>query len=188
MKHASRQRGWILIVVLLLLLALTVVVAGYYAQSEDTMFAAQASRAQQVAYAHAQYGLQKGIRDLRTGALTLSLAGTCDQPNPRNCTAGFFIDQAALSGNNPNPVNNGKVSPDGGVYDLNEGGGLQYEYLVFRRSGDPGLPSNRYVVRSVGYYGFRLDAPNLVTTILEAEIDIGNPSGFNCQNDYECGK
>ena len=71
------------------------------------------------------------------------------------------------------------------------GGGLRYRYIIYRRGNDPGLPLNRYTVRGIGYYGTTRDSPNFMSTIIEAEIDVGlnnNPVGglVGCTG-YECG-
>lgn len=174
MKRRKSPRGVVLIAVLLLLVLLSVLVASYYTQSEDGLLTAQASARQQVAVSHAQQGADIAIYELRAGITSVgALAGQCDPSATHdvltNCGAGTYIHRL--------PIDNGNVG------DIENGAGLQYQFFVYRR---PGAPLNRYTVQSTGYAGFGLASPNLITSQVEVEIEIGQGNTFKCVNSYEC--
>lgn len=171
-----RQRGWVMIAVLMILLLLTLLTTGFYMQAEDATSLTRTTQAQQVAIAHAEHGLQEAIRMIRAAQVsTGSILGQCTDAEvaANTCPAGNFISSALVD--------------NGGTADLASGGGLQYQFVIYKRpSGDPGQPVNRVVVRSTGYHGYRLTAANLVTSIVEVEMDVGKGNKFECVGSYEC--
>jgi hypothetical protein len=178
-----RPRGVVLIAVLLLLVLLSLLVASYYNQSEDSLLTAQASARQQVAVSHAQQGAEQAVYELRGGLLNVgTLVGQCCPASPPGdpaCIGGDVPTQCTVAGSfiQRGPIDNGQVG------DLENGAGLQYQFFVFRR---PGAPLNRYTVQSTGYAGYALASPNLITSQVEVEIEIGQGSTFKCVNSYEC--
>ena len=179
-------RGYVMIFVLLILLVLTMVVASLYAQGAELRSANQTLAMQQIAEMNADRGVQQAIQDLRSGNLNLTLIyNTCTPGNDHrnNCPAGYLEMPAS-----PNP--------DGGIPILTnactgssacnpaEGAGLQYTYFVYR-SANPSTPVNRYTIQATGYAGMSETALNLVTAVVEVEIEQGALS-FQCVNSYEC--
>lgn len=181
LKARRSPRGVVLVAVLLLLVLLSLVVASYYNQSGDSLITAQASSRQQVAVGHAQRGADQAIFELRGGLLNVStLVGVCCPAVAGDgscaggdvtalCPAGSFIQRG--------PIDNG------GVGELESGAGLQYQFFVYRR---PGAPLNRYTIQSSGFAGFTVGSPNLITSLVEVEIEVGEGSAFRCVNSYEC--
>ena len=89
------------------------------------------------------------------------------------------------------PITSRYLSPrvdNGSTLDLTANGGLQYEYIIYQKptASDPGQPNNRYVVRSVGFYGFTTTSSTSTRSIVEAEVDIGHATTFRCLGGYEC--
>jgi hypothetical protein len=185
MKTIRRQRsgGWVLAAVLAVLLLLSLLVAGFYAQSQDATAMTRVSMGQQLALSHAEFGVQEAVRGLRAQQVPTGLiTTTCTDAEVAGgtCPAGGSIVSDL--------VDNGPAQP------LSTMGGLQYQYVVYRRTTtDAAQPPNRFVVRSTGFYGYcnappctALDAAASVTTILEVEVDVGNGSAYECTGGYEC--
>jgi len=160
----------VLLAVLVLLLALSLGVAAYYSQAESWTMVSQNSKAQSLAVAKAEAGLQEAVRQLRSNAIDPTvITGTCTSQEVLNgvCPNLNFIQRG--------PYNNGDA--DAG-HSLEMGDALQYQYFIYKPTGaDPGMPSNRFVVQVHGFCGYSLNSPNLVTSVVEAEVDIGR-SGF----------
>lgn len=176
-KRARAQRGWVMITVLMILLVLTLVVSGFYMQAEDSTSINRMNQGQKFAVAHAEQGLQEGVRMVRAAQVSIPL-GTCLDAEiaAGTCPPGNFVASPL--------VNNGNA------LELAAGGGLQYQFFIYKRTnvGDVGVPTsvNRVVIRSNGFYGYTLNSPNLVTSILEVEMDVGRGNNFQCVNSYEC--
>lgn len=175
MSRRNQPRGWVMLMVLLVLMMTSILVAGFYTMSSDASGMSRTVVGQQVAMSHADTGLQEGLRAMR--AQQIDLSGITAQ-----CTAAQVDADACTSRYLSPRVDNGSS------LDLTANGGLQYEYIIYQKptASDPGQPSNRFVVRSVGYYGFTLTSNNLSTSIVEAEIDIGRATAFKCLGGYEC--
>jgi type II secretory pathway pseudopilin PulG len=165
------RRGAVLLFVLVAIAVLGILVAAYYSQAGESQLTAQSVAAQQVAMSRAEKGLQEALRRLRTGGIVIAGITPCTEADPLNCPAGTFVYQA--------PVDNGQATY------LEQGGGLEYDFVVFKR---PllGAPPNRYNVRATGFYGYTRTATNLATAVVEAEIDVGRDNRFRCADDYEC--
>lgn len=167
-------RGYILIVVMMLLLVLSFGAAAFFVQSHDLTVTTRSNYHQQIAVSHADQGLQEALRALRGLEMDVyAIAGTCTDAEVSADTCAFLARSGIL---------------DGGSADLGAGGGLMFEYIVYRRTTtDPGYPPNRYVIRSNGYSGYTLTSPNLVTSAVEMELDVGRNTRFNCGGGgYEC--
>ena len=174
-RRRRGQRGWVMLVVMLVLLVISIIVAAFFLQASDAAAMGRILTSQQVAVSHAEFGLQDGIRALRAQQIPVTgMASACtDAEVDANICGSAIISPL---------VDNGQVRP------LNDEGGLQYQYLVYKRPSisDPGQPPNRYVIRATGYYGYSLVSPNLVTSVVEAEIDLGKDNKFKCTGGYEC--
>jgi hypothetical protein len=175
MNRRTQPRGWVMIMVLLVLLVMSILVAGFYAMSFDSAGMSRIIVAQQVAMSHADTGLQDGLRAMRALQLDTSVLTT-------QCTSAEVDSNACAT------IISSTLGDNGSGADLSANGGLQYQYFVYRKptADDPGQPSNRFVVRSVGYYGYLQTANNLVTSVVEAEIDIGSGTNYKCTGGYEC--
>jgi Tfp pilus assembly protein PilX len=165
-RNTRRPRGWIMLAVLGLLLLVTMIATGLYTQSEQHLFTTKAMAAQQVAVQRAEQGFQIALQGVRASTIPVtSITQFCNTTLAQDCptTARYTIL----------PVDNGTV------LGLSQGGGLQYQYYIIRRN-LPGTPVNRYVIQSVGFYGFS-GTPNIVSSIVEGDVDVGtsNPGGLS---------
>lgn len=172
--HRRGRRGWVLIAVLAVLALLSALAAAFFVQAQNAGAGNRIGMARLAAANRADLQLQTAIRGLRARDLDLGIvAGDCTDAQVTDGTCpSMFI--SALGDN-------------GTALDLAAGGGLQGQFFIYRRAVvDDGRPANRYVVRAVGYSGYTLDSPNLVTSMVEAEVDVGSGTGFKCVGGYEC--
>lgn len=164
-----------MITVMLALMLISLLVASFFATSTDSAAISRVIVGQEIAMSHADIGLQEALRAMRSQQIGPSvIAGPCSS--------------ADVDANNCRPAPTPLLVDHGAAKELGENGGLQYEYLIYRRPnvGDPGQPTNRLVVRSTGYYGYSKTSANLITSIVEAEVDVGSGSRFQCVGGYEC--
>ncbi len=169
-----RQGGWVLIMVLAALLLLSLLVAGFFAQAQDAAAMTRVNLGQQLAMSHAEFGAQEAIRALRSQQIPVTgLTSTCSDAQILTDTCGAVIKSPLYD--------NGTLNSLGNM------GGLQFQYWIYKRdSTDPAQPPNRYMVRSTGYYGYRLTSNALVTSIVEVEVDVGKANNYQCTGGYEC--
>lgn len=165
-----------MLAVLVALFLISILVAGFYLQARDSSSFATVSVAQKIASANADMGLQEAIREVRGAQIPTGAIAPCTQAEvDTNTCAGAFVS----------PVIQGPAGVD-----LANGGGLQYQFMVYRLDlFDPlagGGSSGRYIIRSTGFYGQSLTAPGLVTSIVEAEVQMNTGSSFTCTGSYEC--
>jgi hypothetical protein len=162
LKLRRRQGGWVLLMVLAMLLMLSLLVAGLFAASSEHQMTTRSISGQQVAVQRAEEGLQVALQAIRGRQITMAATTNyCNQPLAADCPAGDRHSLPAVD--------------KGTTLDLREGGGLQYEYHVVRRQ-QPGAPIARFVVQSVGFYGYA-GSRNLISAIVEADVDMGAGSG-----------
>jgi len=153
-----RQGGWILLSVLGILLLLLLIVAGLYTASESQLITTKAVAGQQLAVQRAEQGLQVAMGEIRGGSLLIQTSmNYCNAPLASDCPP---TDRISIA-----PVNNGNTA------ELRDNGGLQYEYHIVRRQ-QPGAPITRFVIQSVGFYGYA-GSRNLITAVVEADVDLG---------------
>ena len=169
MKTTSRrQRGFVLVTTMFTLLALTLVVTGYYSQTSASLQTSKVIAGSHVALSNARLGLQMGILAMRQRAFD---ASTITVP----CTTTANLNDPGLTACIPsvgmNAVGFRSVLVDNGGANSNlNSGGLQYEYVVYL---PPNAPPDRYIVRGIGYFGSTLTSRGLLSSVLEAEIDLG---------------
>lgn len=164
-----------MITVLLTLMLISLLVASFFATSTDSAAISRVIVGQEIAMSHADIGLQEALRAMRSEQINLlAITGPCS-------SADVDANSCATTVSSP-------LVDHGAAEDLGGNGGLQYEYVIYRRPnvGDPGQPMNRLVVRSTGYYGYSRTSANLITSIVEAEVDVGKGSRFKCVGGYEC--
>lgn len=164
-----------MITVMLALMLISLLVASFYATSTDSASVSRVIVGQEIAMSHADIGLQEALRAMRSQQLNL-LVSTAP------CSS------AEVDAESCEPVFALPLVDHGAAEDLGGNGGLQYKYVIYRRPnvGDPGQPENRLVVRSTGYYGYSMTSANLITSVVEAEVDVGRGSRFQCVGGYEC--
>jgi len=174
MSHRG-PRGWVMMMVLLVLVMLSLLVTGFYVISTDAATMSRVMVHQQVAMSHADVGLQEGIRAVRSQQIDLA-------PITAFCTS------AEVDANTCTAMVSIATVDNGGALDIGANGGLQYRWVIYRRpvTDDPGQPTNRFVIRSTGFAGYTLNSTNLVTSIVEAEVDVGRGTHFVCTGGYEC--
>lgn len=161
-KLGRRRGGWVLLMVLAMLLMLTLLVTGLFMQSSEHLMTTRSVAGQQIAVQRAEAGLQVALAGIRGRQITMTATTPyCNQVMAIDCPAS---DRYSIL-----PVDSGST------LDLREGGGLQYEYHVIRRQ-QPGVPTARFVIQSVGYYGY-VGSRNLVSAVVEADIDLAAASG-----------
>jgi hypothetical protein len=186
MRRPAAPRGYVLLFVLMILLVLSLVVASLYAQSEELRASNLTASFQQIAAVNADRGVQAAIQAVRNGTLSVP-SGTCTPGEAyRTDCPGLGAGYAEY----------GVPTSDGGIFiepgsacsgagcTPTEGSGLQYSYFVYR-SAAPSNPLNRYTIRATGYAGMSEQALNLVTSVVEVEIELGSLK-FQCTNSYEC--
>jgi hypothetical protein len=183
MKQRRRQGGWTLLMVLFILLALSFMVGAYYTQTEDHLFTGQAVGAHAIATARAEEGAQQAVALMRSGTINVNaITATCNDTasNPlTSCnTAGIGIMLNPTTGA---PLDNGHA------LSARQGGGLQYNYVIYKPQ-LTGATTNLYRVRSIGYYGYSLTSPNLFSSELEVTVEVGTTTTPPCSNpgDYGC--
>lgn len=162
-----------MVAVLVALLLLTVLASGFFLQARDSSTLSNISATQTIALNNADLGMQEAVRRVRAAQIPPVAVLTCTTADVDNglCTGTYTIGPIVGTGT-----------------DLLNGGGLQYQFIVYRRpqATDPNLPANRYVVRVTGYFGTNINSENLVTSVLEAEVDMGVGFKTNCVGGYEC--
>lgn len=168
------RRGVAMLGVLVALLLLSILGTGFFIQARDSATLSDLSMAQTIALNNAEMGMQEAVRRIRAAQIAPVTVMTCTSADvDANACVGTFTV--------------GPVSGPAGANLLN-GGGLLYTFLVYRRpaTADPGLPPNRYVVRVTGFFGPDINSESLVTSILEAEVDMGTGFRTACVGGYEC--
>lgn len=179
----ASPRGYVLAFVLFTLLILTVLIAAMYQESTEIRESSMSSTFSQVAAVNAERGLQEAIRAMRSGAIVVTgINGTCiGGPNYRtDCAGGTYVEL----GGGPSPDGGYLIVNNGNAYTPWEGGGLQYYYVIFK-SPIVNQPQARYTVQVTGYAGMSETAASLVTSVIEAEIEVGTDT-FQCNNAYDC--
>lgn len=181
------SRGYILVFVLLILLVLSLVVAALFVQAQELRSSTMAASNHTVAAANADRGIQEAIRALRNGDITVTgIVGTCPGgDNYRTCGVAAYVEPGIAVDGGILIITNSSVAADGGVLSPGEGGGLQFSYAIYRSSTVGSQPLNRYTIRATGYAGATETARNMVTSVVELEIEIGQ-TGFRCVNAYDC--
>lgn len=172
--NSRSRRGVAMLAVLVALLLLTILASSFFMQARDSASLGDISLAQTVSTSNAEMGMQEAIRRIRASQIEPVLIGTCTsaQVDANNCPAAFT--SGLISG----PL----------TVDPAQGGGLLYQFIVYQRPTfvDPGQPTNRYVIRATGFYGRDINAIALVTSVLEAEVDLGQGNRTQCVGSYEC--
>lgn len=164
-----------MLAVLVALLVLSVMASGFFLQARDSGTLSNIVMAQTIATSNAEMGLQEAVRRIRGAQIPPVLVAVCTTAQ---------VDTGACLGTTVI----GPITGPANVAPIN-GGGLLYQFLVYRRPGgaaDLALPPNRYVVRVTGFYGNDLDSPSLVTSIIESEVDMGTGFRTSCTGGYEC--
>ncbi len=172
-----RSAGFVLVMTMFTLLVLTMVVSGYYAQTAESLVSSKLIAGSHVALANARLGLQQGILTMRqappiTYDQITQTVPTFSLPDMTDVIPSTGIDGSGL-GFRSTMVDNGTGAS------LQNGGGLQYQWVVYRSPADvsavdsSGAPARRLRIRSIGYYGSSLTSRLLLTSVVEAEIDIG---------------
>ncbi len=173
------RRGVAMLAVLVALLLLSILASGFFLQARDAGTMNDIAMAQSIAVTNAEMGIQEAIRRVRSTQIDRTLVGFCSVAQIDNNTcpaspAGAW-SSGITSSSNPNPLT---------------GGGLLYDFIVFRRaepdlvSATPGM--TRYVIRATGYFGTALTSTSLVTSMLEAEVEMGAGNNTSCTGSYEC--
>ena len=168
------RRGVAMIAVLIALLLLTTLAAGFFLQARDAGSLNDISMSQSIAMTNAEMGMQEAIRRTRSAQFNTGLINDCfiAQVDTNTCPS---FSSGIISGAG-NPLN---------------GGGLLYEFMIYRRAElDPSIAAAgaattvRYVIRATGYYGRTLDSSDLVTSVLEAEVEMGSGNKTVCRGSY----
>ncbi|MDP1917040.1 MAG: hypothetical protein Q8L14_12375 [Myxococcales bacterium] len=169
------RRGVAMVAVLIALLLLTTLASGFFLQARDSGSLNDISMGQSVAVTNAEMGMQEAIRRVRSAQFDTALITPCLQMDVDNNTCGS-LSSGIISGPNNNPLT---------------GGGLLYQFMIYRRAeADPSTaaagasPTVRYVVRTTGYYGRTLGSASLVTSVLEAEVEMGSGNKTTCRGSY----
>jgi hypothetical protein len=185
LSRRRRSRGWVLLAVLAVLALLSALVAGFMLEARESEASNRVAVSRLLAASNAELTLNEALRALRSQQVSLApVTGACTDIQVEQGTCGTIV------------ISN--IIDRGNALDLHQGGGLQGRYFVYRRveGGDLGVPLNRYVVRAVGYSGYAppgsttdeqlLSSPNLMTSVVEAEVDLGRGTAFRCVGGYEC--
>ncbi|MBE2253925.1 MAG: hypothetical protein IAE78_30630 [Myxococcus sp.] len=166
------QRGIAMVSVLVALLLLTVIASGFFLQARDTATLSNITATQIIATNNAEMGLQEGVRRIRSAQVPRVAVLTCTVADVNANLCGATYSVGPVMGTGPNLLN---------------GGGLQYQFIIYRLSTpDFTLPANRYIIRSTGFFGTDLNSESLVTSVIEAEVDMGTGFKTSCVGGYEC--
>jgi Tfp pilus assembly protein PilX len=166
-----RPRGAILIFVLVILLLLTLAAAAYFQMSSSSRATSLAVVSQQIASSHAEQGAQQAISDVRSRTVVLtSLTGRPAPVDMADCNVGNCVARATVD-------NGPALSPA-------EGGGLQWNYMIYK----PQIGSaERYIIVVTGFHGYARTSLGYAESRLEVEIDIGKPSTGVASTDESSG-
>jgi len=164
-----------MLAVLVALLLLSILASGFFLQARDAGTLSAIATSQSVAVTNAEMGMQEAIRRVRSAQIDTTLVGICTagEADTHTCAAG--LSSGRITGPNANPLT---------------GGGLLYEFFIFRRAEvdlnvlAPGTA--RFVIRAIGYYGRNIDDGALVSSELEAEVEMGQGNRTACVGSYEC--
>ncbi|MDX2013606.1 MAG: hypothetical protein SFW67_25660 [Myxococcaceae bacterium] len=176
-RRPRHARGMAMLAALVCLLLVSILAAGLFLQSRDSGTLNSVTTAQTVAAMNAEMGLQEAIRRVRAAQInTLAFTGTCTAAEVEGNTCTNLFTVGPIAGPNDNPL---------------QGGGLLYQFVIYRPTPAPDdleliSRTNRYVVRATGFYGQNLNAIGLVTSIVEAEVEIGNGTTEPCRGSYDC--
>jgi hypothetical protein len=177
-------RGMAMLAALVCLLLVSILAAGLFLQTRDAGTLNSVTTAQSIAALNAEMGLQEALRRVRATQIpTLTLTGTCTAAEVEASTCASMVTVGPVTGTGDNPL---------------LGGGLLYQFVVYRPNAltpQPGLPAgdptlstktDRYVVRVTGFFGQNLNAVGLVTSIVEAEVEMGRGATAPCVGGYDC--
>lgn len=171
--RTRQRRGVAMLAVLVALLLLTVLASGFFMQARDLSTLANVSTAQTISLNNAEMGLQEAVRRIRGAQVPPVAVLTCTTADVDLglCMGTYTV--GPVMGTTSDPMN---------------GGGALYQFIIYRRpaAADPGLPPNRYVVRVTGFYGDNPNSEAVITSILEAEVDMGVGFRTTCVGGYEC--
>lgn len=145
-------------------MVLTIAAAAYFQMASSNRASSLAVTGQQMAASRAEQAAQKAIADIRGNVIVLdALTGRATPSTLADCAFNCVI-QGTFDG--------------GATVDLNEGGGMLWNYMVYKNSaGTP--PPNRYSVVATGYYGYTPTSPTFSEARVEVEIDVGSAGGAN---------
>ena len=171
-KRRRSPRGAVLIFVLALLLLLTIAAVAYVQMSGSSRSTSNAVKAQQIAAARADEAAQRAIADIRSGTLVLEALSPRSPPStPADCALNCVVESGFV---------------DGGSGELEQGGGMQWDYTIYRNM-QVGTPANRYTVLATGYYGYTAASPTFAQARVEVEVDIGTAGGGDVGTDDSSG-
>jgi len=180
MMSAPKPKGYALIFTLMSLLAMTMIATSYVAQTSHSLVASKLMAGAMVSQANAQLGLQRGILMVRQNSFSTN-GNSIVINSTDTCTPDVADYEIATTANCLNHVfchpgdcaSSSVLAP---VVTSSNGtgiaGGMQYRIMVYK-SPALGTPLNRYIIRAIGYYGTSRTSPNFMSTVLEAEMDVG---------------
>ena len=166
--------------VLMLLTAMALSVTAYYTQAEDNLFTGQSLAAYTLAAGRAERGVQDAVARLRSGVLpTNTLTIPCNDTAPNN-------PLTACNSTNMGIMLPGGILDNGATLELRTGGGLQYNWIVYKPQAFS-TNQNLFGVRAIGYYGYNLTSQNLYTSEVEVMVEIGTGTGNPCTGASDYG-
>lgn len=175
-RFSRRARGAAMLGVLIVLLLITIMASGFFMQARDSSSLHVIAVTQAIALSNAEMGMQEAIRRIRAAQVRPVEVATCTdaEVDAGLCLATYTV--GPINGPTTDPAN---------------GGGVLYQFIIYRRGLPPPaqdlvMPPNRYVVRVTGFYGENVTSVNLVTSVLEAEVDMGVGFRTSCVGGYEC--
>lgn len=176
----NHHRGYVLLFVLLVLLVMSLGAAAYFESTARAQMGSLAASGQQIAYSRAKFAADQAIADIRAGAIVLSPSMPQQQrPSAPTGLADCVVgnNDCVIRGSNAVPclLGNGActgITPldNGPTDDLRDGGGLQWDYIIYRLQNQP--LQLRFNILATGYYGYA-GSKNLATSQIEVEIDVG---------------
>lgn len=153
-------RGFTMIFVLFGVLLLTVTATAYFSNASRTQSSSLEVSGQQMAVARAEWAAMRAILDIR--ANVSNPIGLAPRPAPDGVAAcGAFN---CLT----------RVEDRGNALALPAGGGMQWDYVIYKSDQLLGSSPDRYTIQANGYYGYTRTSQTFNSARIEVEIDVGS--------------
>jgi type II secretory pathway pseudopilin PulG len=157
------KRGFTLIFVLFAVMLLTLLGTAFFASTTRARGTATEVSSQQMAVARAEMAVQRAILDIRSGVAVP--VGLVARPAPDGIAGCGGLNCLV------------RAKDNGKTLGLMQGGGLQWDYIIYKSDQLLGTAPNRYTIQANGYYGFSATGAVFNAARIEVEIDVGSANG-----------
>jgi type II secretory pathway pseudopilin PulG len=157
----THPRGFTLVFVLFAILLMTITATAYFSSTVRGQSVSIEVSAQQMAVSRAQMAAQQAVLDLRANRINPSLLPSIATPDG---VTGCLAPSQCLV----------RVEGNGTALSLNEGGGMQWDYVIYKTDNFLGRIEGRYTIQANGYYGYTPTSTVFNQSRFEVEIDVGS--------------